>query len=93
MHPVPPCAWAENIERFLLAVVYFDSTPTPSPLGGRHTGRLRNRGNLLCRDGERDGRGAESSGRKKAWPSINRSIFSALPYTGRNGGRLVYGNE
>ncbi len=47
-------------------------TPHPPPplspvskLDGRHTGRLRNRGNLSWRDGERGGSGAESSDHKE----------------------------
>jgi hypothetical protein len=63
----------------ILAVVRLGSSPTPSPpasqLDCRHTGRLRNRDNLLTGGG---GRGAESYDRKKAWSSINHSILYAL---------------
>jgi hypothetical protein len=46
----------------------------------RHTGRLRQRDNLLTvsegRVGRGGGRRAESYDRKEAWPSINHSLFS-----------------
>jgi hypothetical protein len=57
------------------------SAPRPPPpvplsvtkLDQRHTGRLRKRDNLLTGEG---GRGAESYGRKKAWPSLYHLILS-----------------
>jgi hypothetical protein len=64
-----------------LAVVWFGSTPTPTPTlpsvrsTSEHTGRLRMRDNFWRERGEAGGRGAESYGRKKAWSSINHSIF------------------
>jgi hypothetical protein len=62
-----------------LAVVRLVQVPRPpSPLSPqldrRHTGRLRKRANLLT-GGGRDGRGAESYDRKKAWSSV---IFNSL---------------
>ncbi len=65
-----------------LAVVWFGSSPdTPPPVrkfGRRHTGRRRKRVKLLTGEGEGGGQGAESYGRKEAWPSRNNSIFSGL---------------
>jgi hypothetical protein len=40
------------------------------------SGRLRKRDKLLPEEGGRGGRGAELYDRKKAWPSINHSLFS-----------------
>jgi hypothetical protein len=76
MHPVPPCARAEDIERFLLAVEYFDSTPTPSPLlSVSSTGDTQGDCEIeaICCGEMGKGVGVEpkSSDRKKAWPSIN----------------------
>ena len=49
------------------------------PYFGRHTGRLEKRDKLLKGEGgEGGGRGAESYDRRKAWPSINRSILSGI---------------
>jgi hypothetical protein len=44
----------------------------------RHTRRLRKRDNLLTREREGVGRGADSCDRKKVWSSINHSILSVL---------------
>jgi hypothetical protein len=59
-----------------LAVVGFDSSPTPlsSFRSTGPTGRLRTRDNLLMEKG--GGGGAKSYVGKKAWSSINRSILS-----------------
>ncbi len=56
--------------------------PTPSPvskLDRRHTGRLRNRDNMLTSDGGEGGGGqwAESYEHKKTFSSMNHSILSA----------------
>jgi hypothetical protein len=60
--------------------------PTPSPvskLDRRHTSKLENDRQFAGgreRVGAMGGRGAESSGRKKAWSSINHSILSDIPH-------------
>ncbi len=58
-----------------------------SKLARRHTGRLRNRDNLLTGDGGEEFGLAEAYNRKKAFSSTNHSILSGvLPFssTGRN---------
>ncbi len=66
----------------ILAVAWFGSSPTPSPLpvcelDRWHTGRLRKKeGQLADGRGGGVGWGAKSYYSKKAWPSINHSIIS-----------------
>ncbi len=85
----------ENIEWFIEGQAFlrsFDSAPRPplsppssvSKLDRRRKGRRRKRDSSLTGEGEWGEDGVESYDRKKAWPSINHSILSAVPYSRRS---------
>ncbi len=77
-----------------LAIVWFDSSPTPSPsssgskLDRQHTGTEKERQVMYWRErGEGGGWGAKPYDRKKAWSSINNSILSDFMHLNKNNQR------